>query len=225
MADQGDRYRRILEVGCATGNVLRVLEQACPRGTVVGLDLLAEDLQYAHQRTSCDLVRGDAENLPFCARFDLIGLFDVLEHLYDDNQVLLDMRSVLRPGGVLFLTVPAHPSWWSYYDEANQHLRRYAPSELQNKLVKAGYSIEYVTQFNASIFPLVWIRRWVTMWIGRDSNRSSRTRDMALRELRILPFANDLLTFLLAQEARLLARRRRLPIGTSLLAIARTMIE
>jgi SAM-dependent methyltransferase len=225
MADQGDRCRRILEVGCATGNVLRVLEQACPRGTIVGLDLLAEDLEYARRRTSCDLVRGDAENLPFCARFDLVGLFDVLEHLPEDNRVLLDLHALLRPCGVLVLTVPAHPSLWSYFDEVNQHRRRYAPSDLKDKLTRAGYSIEYLTQFNASIFPMVWVRRWLTMWIGRDSNNAASMRNMALSELRILPFVNELFAFLLAQEARLVARRHCLPIGTSLLAVARATIE
>ena len=222
VADWESGYR-ILELGCGTGNVLRVLKRACPHGMVIGLDLFASGLQYARCRTSCDLVRADVRKLPFCAAFDLIGLFDVLEHLPDDNQVLRELHSVLRPHGVLILTVPAHRSLWSYFDEVSHHCRRYGASELEGKLSRAGYSVEYLTQFMASIFPVVWVKRRLTMRTRRNSRdrNAGRMRNVALGELRTPPFVNDLLTFLLSQEAHLLVRRRRLPIGTSLLAIAR----
>jgi SAM-dependent methyltransferase len=215
-----DRGCRILEVGCGTGNVLRVLEQACAYGTVVGADVFPEGLQYARRRTSCALVRADLLKLPFCAAFDLVGIFDVLEHLPDDNRVLRELYSTLRLGGVLMLTVPSHPSLWSYFDEASHHCRRYGPDELEDKLISAGYSIEYLTQFMSCILPLVWVRRRLMMGIFQD-RKATRLRDMALGELRIIPVVNDLLTLLLSQEARLISHRARLPIGTSLLAIAK----
>ena len=115
-APLADGYR-VLEVGCGTGNVLRVLEQTCRRGLVVGMDLYGEGLTFARGRTHCPLVRGDMSHPPFEARFDLIGLFDVLEHLADDRRVLRDVRAMLAPGGRLVLTVPAHPELWSYFDE------------------------------------------------------------------------------------------------------------
>jgi SAM-dependent methyltransferase len=213
---------RVLEVGCGTGNVLRVLEQACPRGTVVGMDLFAEGLQYAHQRTNCPLVQGDMHMPPFGAQFDLIGLFDVLEHLPDDMQVLRDLHAMLAFGGVLLLTVPAHPSLWSYFDEASHHCRRYELAELENKLIGTSYRVEYITQYMASIFPLVWLgRRLTALTDRRRAGDAGHTHDLAARELRITPVVNDLLALLLAQEARLIARRRPLSIGTSLLAVAR----
>jgi len=79
-----DGYR-MLEVGCGTGNVLRALQQACPRGIVVGMDLFAEGLAFARTRTSCPLVRGNLEQPGFGVQFDLIGAFDVVEHLSDDR--------------------------------------------------------------------------------------------------------------------------------------------
>jgi len=212
---------RILEVGCGTGNVLRILENGFPQGTVVGMDLFAEGLQYARRRTSCDLVQGDVHKLPFCSRFDLIGLFDVLEHLPDDRRVLRDLHSILKPRGVLILTVPAHQSLWSYFDEISHHRRRYGPSELESKLISTGYSVEYLTLFMASVFPIVWVKRR-SMRIDRDLDRkASRMHHMALAELRIVPVVNELLTLLLAQEAWLISHHGRLPIGTSLLAVAR----
>ena len=98
---------RVLEIGCGTGNVLRVLDQVCPSGTVVGMDLFAEGLKYAQQRTSAALVQGDMHHPPFASQFDIIGLFDVLEHLPDDRQVLRDLKGMLRENGTLLLTVPA----------------------------------------------------------------------------------------------------------------------
>lgn len=221
MADVASGYR-VLEVGCGTGNVLRILEQACPRGTVVGMDLFTEGLQYGRRRTSCALVQGDMHMPPFNTQFDLVGLFDVLEHLSDDMRVLGDLYVMLVPGGALALTVPAHPSLWSYFDEASHHCRRYEPEELESKLVSAGFQIEYLTQYMASIFPIVWLgRRLAALFKGRADGGANRTRDLALDELRIVPVVNNLLTFLLIQEARLVTRRRRLPLGASLLAIAR----
>lgn len=213
---------RILEVGCGTGNTLRVLQQACPRSIVVGMDLFAEGLHYARQRTSCPLVQGDLHAPPFEAQFELIGLFDVLEHLPDDLQVLRDLRPLLAREGVLLLTVPAHQSLWSYFDQASRHCRRYEPVELESKLIRAGYQVEYITQYMASIFPLVWLERRLASLVDQHlAGGAGRTHDLAARELRIMPVVNDLLALLLAQEARLIARRRRLPIGTSLLVIAR----
>lgn len=213
---------RVLEVGCGTGNVLRVLEQACPGGTVVGMDLFGEGLQYARRRTSCPLVQGDLSMPPFGTLFNLIGLFDVLEHLPDDTQALCDLHAILALGGALLLTVPVQPSLWSYFDEASHHYRRYRIIELESKLTRTGYRIEYLTPYMASIFPFVWLRRRLAPMIRRHpAGDADRTHDLAVGDLRIVPVVNGLLTFLLAQEARAIARRRRLPIGTSLVAVAR----
>ena len=212
---------RVLDGGCGTGNVLRVLEQTCPYGTVVGMDVLLEGLHYARRRSSCALVQGDIHMPPFGAKFDLIGLFDVLEHLPDDTQVLRDLNSILAPDGVLLLTVPAHASLWSYFDQECHHYRRYESNEVERKLVLSGYRVEYLTQLMASIFPIVWLRRRLTMLIHRHLARNrGRIHELA-GELNVPPVINELLAFLLFHEARLIARRRQLPIGTSLLAIAR----
>ncbi len=222
LADDLAEGYRVLEVGCGTGNVLRFLECACPRGTVIGMDLFGDGLRYARQRTSCALVQGDMHAAPFVAQFELIGLFDVLEHLPDDRRVLNDLAGMLAPGGVLLMTVPAHPSLWSYFDEASRHCRRYEPEELESKLRDSGYQVEYLTQYMASIFPLVWLGRRVASLLNR--NRAGGAQDLAADELRIMPVINDLLTWLLTQETRLIARRRRLPVGASLLVIARRPI-
>jgi SAM-dependent methyltransferase len=188
----------------------------------VGMDLFEEGLRYARCRTSCPLVQGDIHSPPFGLGVDLIGIFDVLEHLPDDLQALRDLRDMLVDGGALLLTVPANKSLWSYFDDASHHYRRYSLRELENKLTLAGYSIEYASHYMASIFLPVWFgRRLQSLRDRRPATDSDRIHDLASAELRITPLVNGLLTFVLGQEAKVISRRRRLPIGTSLIALAR----
>jgi SAM-dependent methyltransferase len=222
---------RVLEVGCGDGNVLRVLERVCRGGAVIGMDLFAEGLRYARMRASCPLVQGDIHANPFGKHFELIGLFDVLEHLPDDMQVLGDIHSMLAPGGALLLTVPAHQSLWSYFDEASHHRRRYEQAGLHAKLESAGYEVEYITQYMMSIFPLVWLGRRLASLSkrregrGTGAGRAKRTHQLAVDELRVRPGVNGALGWVLSQETRLIAGRKHLPVGTSLLAVARKKVR
>jgi len=220
--DLPDGYR-VLEVGCGTGNVLRALEQTCTRGTVVGMDLFAEGLAFARKRTSCPLVRGNVDQPGFGVPFDLIGAFDVVEHLSDDLQIFRSIHSMLKPGGVILLTVPAHQSLWSYFDEAAHHCRRYEPDDLRSKLNQTGFEIEFFSQFMASIYPLLWLVRRIGSVRRKTGSpkHEEADRDLSLEELRIVPVLNGLLTFVLAQEARLIKSRFVLPFGSSLIAAAR----
>jgi SAM-dependent methyltransferase len=211
-----------LEAGCGSGNMLRALEQACPNGTVIGVDMFSEGLRYARQRVSCPLIQGDIGHLPFRRQFDLIGCFDVLEHQPDDLRVLEDMRTMLAEDGVLVMTVPAHPSLWSYFDEASGHCRRYDLADLEAKLSSTGYKVELVTHFMMSIFPLIWItRRLNSPDRSPGRAREAQADQLAQGELRIIPVLNNFLAFLLSIEGWLVVRHRRLPMGTSLLAVAR----
>jgi len=207
---------RVLEVGCGDGNVLRFLEQAATTGFVVGMDLYHEGLNHARRRSRCSLVQGDINHFPFAKPFDIVGIFDVLEHIDDDVGALVQLRSLLAPGGMLLITVPAHRHLWSSFDHASGHCRRYELYELCDKLTRAGYSVDYVTPYMSILYPL--------MWLTRKSKRpASAMSDEALvrRELRIVPLLNGLLAALLSPEVRWIARLKRLPIGTSLVALAR----
>jgi len=217
---------RVLEVGCGTGQVLRVLERVCSRGVVMGMDLFIEGLRFARRRVDVPLVQGDIHAPPFVVGFDVIGLFDVLEHLPDDRAVLQDICAMLSPSGVLILTVPAHQSLWSYFDEAAHHCRRYEPEDLMNKLVAAGFEVEYLSPFMSLLLPLIWVgRRLVSLRLRRDTKTmTADTIDVnsrAQEEFRIVPIVNSVLTGLLRTESVWAKHRRRLPGGTSLIAIAR----
>jgi len=122
----------------------------------------------------------------------------------------------------LMLTVPAHPSLWSYFDEASHHFRRYELAELKSKLISVGYTVEYISHYMAIIFPIVWLGRKLrslNRWKGAPDIDGAKA--LASSELRIIPVVNSLLALVLSLEVRLIARRRQLPMGTSLLAVAR----
>ena len=189
------------------------------------MDLFAEGLAFARTRTSCPLVQGNLKQPAFGVQFDLIGAFDVVEHLSDDIQVFRSLHSMLKPGGMLLLTVPAHQSLWSYFDEAGHHCRRYEPADLRHKLNEAGFEIDFLSQFMASIYPLLWFVRRIRSLRRQTRNSDSADMDRALtlEELRILPIVNGLLTFVLMQEARLIRSRIALPFGSSLIVAARRM--
>lgn len=213
---------RLLEVGCGTGNVLRVLERTCSGGMVVGMDLYQEGLRFARRNNNCALVQADVQACPFLAAFDIIGAFDVIEHLPDDTGVLRHLGSMLKPGGTLILTVPAHASLWSYFDAASHHCRRYEIPDLQSKLEESGYRVSYVSEFMTCLFPLIWLARRLAAHLPSASSAGADEAccQLAHRELRIIPVVNQVLCFLLSREGRRIERGKRLPLGTSIIAIA-----
>lgn len=212
---------RVLEVGCGTGYVLRMLQRVCDRGTVIGMDLFLEGLQLAKRRGGARLVQARIEHPPFSQPFDLVGIFDTLEHIENDRAVLRHLRYLVRGGGALLLTVPAYQALWSDFDEDAHHCRRYEPAQLFDRLSAAGFTVDYLTPFMATLYPLARLGRQVADARRVRRVRSGREATSAVHEqLRIMP-GNGLLCWILEQEARLLARRKHLPIGTSLIAVAR----
>ena len=124
-------------------------------------------------------------------------------------------------GGFLVLTVPAHASLWSRFDEESHHCRRYERDELRTRLVDAGFTVDYLTPFMVTLYPIARVMRLFSDAVNSWRRRFAVTQTSAVRhDLAVTPIVNDLAGFLLRQEARLLRRRMRLPFGTSLVAVA-----
>lgn len=210
---------RLLDVGSGTGTVLRQLTQVCRDGQVTGMDLYREAAVVAGQRAGCQVIVADILTPPNLGDFDVITMFDVLEHFANDRQVLGAANRMLKDNGVLILTVPAHMSLWSYFDVAAHHCRRYESGTLTRVLVESEFEIEYLTEFMMGLFPLIWLLR--RLYGGIAVTDRERATEKAASELTIVPVINSVLKCMLAAEAFAIRRHWRLPLGASLLAVAR----
>ncbi|MEN6304801.1 MAG: methyltransferase domain-containing protein [Armatimonadia bacterium] len=207
-----DPGQRLLDAGCGTGGTLHQLEG---RGALYGCDRS----QYA---LTCCLRRGlgcvslaDVTSLPYDPdTFGVVVSCDVLEHVPDDRAAVAEMVRVLRPGGHLVLTVPAHRFLWSEHDEALAHLRRYSAKELRALLQEAGLQVVKLSPVVVIAFPPILLFRLL-------QRLRRRQPDEPKTDLRVLPAPlNKLLIWALRLENWLL-RYLNLPVGTSLVAVAR----
>jgi SAM-dependent methyltransferase len=203
----------MLEVGCGTGYVLAGVRAAFPDMRLVGGELYQAGLAIAAQRVpDAELLELDARTLPFDGEFDVVGAFDVLEHIDEDDRALREMRDALRPGGGLVVTVPQHPRLWSAVDEYSRHVRRYRRSELLAKLRGAGFDVVHWTSFVSLLLPV--------LVLSRLRFRGKREFD-PLSEYRAPPFVDSVFGWVLTAERALIRCRLPLPAGGSLLAVAR----
>jgi SAM-dependent methyltransferase len=212
--------RDVIEHGCGTGFVLAELQRLFPRARVVGADLFSEGLAMARRRFAGELIQTDVFGCEFRDAFDLIGFFDVLEHLDDDLGALQALRLQLRPGGWLLLTVPAHRALWSDYDVASGHRRRYNRQQLTARLSEAGFLVKYSTGFMLPLLPLMLVRRRLLWGRSRAAKEPINASALMQKELRIPPMLNRMLEWVLRPEAWFIGHGWRLSGGTSLLALA-----
>jgi len=211
----------VLEIGCGTGNTLRVIRETIPQATLVGMDAYHAGLLHAKHRTSASIVEGRIEHMPFRKRFSLVGMFDVLEHIEDEVAALAAVHASLETGGRFIVTVPANPSLWSRFDDESHHQRRYTESHLRAVLSGARFEVEYVTHFMCVTYPALWASRHLERW-RRAMFRDASNESAIGRELRVPRLVNAVFSQLLRLELPFIKRRYRLPVGTSLLAIARS---
>jgi SAM-dependent methyltransferase len=150
-----------LEVGCGTGFVLKGIQARFPRWQLTGTEIFTTGLAFAAERVpQARFAQLDARRMPFVEDFDVVGAFDVLEHIKEDEAALAGLYQALKPGGGLVLTVPQHPWLWSPLDEFSCHERRYRSGELHAKLRAAGFEVLRSTSMVAVLLPaLLWSRR------------------------------------------------------------------
>jgi SAM-dependent methyltransferase len=208
-------FRSFLEIGCGTGYALSGIANGFVNTELYGSEIFTTGLGFAAGRLpSVNFMQMDARNIPFSEEFDVIGAFDVLEHIDDDELVLSQVYAALRPQGYLILTVPQHAWLWSAIDEYACHVRRYSAVDLHQKIEAAGFEVMRSTSFVTTLLPAMMASRFM------QRRCSSDTFDAAA-ELKIHPLLNFI--FKIALKFELLAIRCgiNLPIGGSRLIVAR----
>lgn len=202
----------VLEVGCGAGGLLRALGGLLPGATALhGVEPNEAAVRNA-MALGCDVSSGTFERLPQPdSSVDLLIALDVLEHCEDDMAAGCEAFRVLRPGGFFVLTVPALMSLWGPHDEINAHYRRYTRRSLQAALAQAGLELDRITYFNTLLLPVGYLTRAFARLTG---SRAATGVDLPPAAL------NAALRGVFSVERPWL-RRRGLPVGMSLLAVAR----
>ncbi len=200
---------RLLEIGCGTGIVMETLERM---GFIcTGLDVNAQALAYAKTRTKGELMRQSIFRYTTTTRYDVVGAFDVLEHIGDDVKFLQICHRLLVPKGYILLTVPSGMWLWSGTDKASGHQRRYEADELRHKLERAGFRVQSIVYWNVLLLPLY------ALW---HRHSGINKKDVVMAHLqRMPPVVNMFLEWVFSIELHL-SSWVRLPVGATLVVCA-----
>lgn len=209
--------RQAIEIGCGTGFVLNALKAALPEARIAGSELHSRALLTARKRHghAVELFQMDARHSGLRNAIDLVGAFDVLEHIPEDEAVLREIGAMLRPGGRLIASVPQHPFMWSHADDLAHHQRRYRRGELANKARAAGLRPVYQTSFVVLAFPAMAAARLMAR--RHDKPTSEDHHD---REFRISPATNAVLGMAARCEHGLRRFGVPMPFGGSQILVA-----
>jgi SAM-dependent methyltransferase len=197
----------ILEAGCGTGGNIAMLMSL---GHLDAFEFDEQARVIASEKGKCQIAYGALpDDIPFAGKsYDLVGLFDVLEHIQDDQATLAGLGARLRPGGKLLVTVPALPWLWSKHDVRHHHFRRYTRKSLRKVAEAAGLQVEQSFYFNTFLLPVAMALRGI----------KALTRSQAPDDTLPGPGLNKALYTVFSSERHLIGRLR-MPIGLSVCAI------
>ncbi len=199
---------KLLDYGCGTGGLTQTLGMF---GDVLGVDGNEEAISYCRKRGLQNIKQITSTNELQNETFDFVGSFDVLEHVHDDVGLIKEFYRILKPNGLLLLTVPAYQWLWGGEDEVSKHVRRYTKSELRRKMNAAGFETIKASYFNTILFPLI---ASVRLW-----NRCFRPKTLSHSDVAETPKPiNASLCRIFALESRLL-RWVNFPFGVSLIVV------
>lgn len=198
----------ILNIGCGTGGTIASLEKF---GKVTNVDVSDDAIAFMKKQGHVvNKVKGI--KLPDKAdTYDVVGAFDVLEHIDKDVSALKEWKRVLKPGGKVVLTVPAYQWLWSAHDTSLHHFRRHTRPGIIERAEQAGLKPIKVSYAIVFSLPLVVGFRWVNKLLGRSMDSETSYVDVP-------NWVNSLFTKLLFIEAGL-HKYIRFPFGTSVVAI------
>jgi SAM-dependent methyltransferase len=215
-ATTGVSQPRLLDCGCGTGANLRVLQEF---GTPFGIDLTSRGLEFAHGNGLSRLARATVAQLPFVSgSFDVAVSFDVLYCVPDGDEAraIAEMHRVLRPGGAIVVNAAALDMLKGDHSVLVSEVRRYTRRRLADKLQAAGFRVERITYTNASIFPVTAGVRALQRLRGLKATGGERGDFYVPPEP-----VNALFSGALALEAALINAGINMPIGSSVLCLAR----
>lgn len=206
----------IMEIGCSSGFLVHDLAKTFPKAAIVGADVVKEPLfRLAKTLPGIPLIRFDLLKCPLPDQcVDVLVMLNVLEHIEDDVGALQKAFNLLKPSGVLIIEVPAGPSLYDSYDKELHHFRRYAASELQNKLTDAGFNVCRKSHLGFVLFPAFAAVKLLNKWSPFRKNKA------VVREQAASTSGNGLVNWAMKFESKHLLAFQ-LPFGVRTLMTAR----
>jgi SAM-dependent methyltransferase len=209
----GRRSLRLIDCGAGTGHNLDLLR---PYGRVFAFDLAPSGLTKA-RASGGPLVRADIRRIPFrSGTFDVATSFDVLQCVQGDDGAVAEIARVTRPSGFVVLTVAALEWLRGDHAEVWQEVQRYTPASARALVERAGLEPVRVSFLFASVFPLMLAARTMQRLTRPLRGAPRMDADIGVPAAPV----NALLSAVVEGEAAL-ARRMPMPIGSSLLVVAR----
>jgi SAM-dependent methyltransferase len=149
---------RIMDIGCSSGLLLRLLRRRFPNHAIVGADCVLGPLERLSRSVQdIPLLQFDLLKCPWPDQsFDALLLLNVLEHIDDDLGAARQVHRILKPGGVAIIEVPAGPGLYDVYDKELLHFRRYRMTDLLGRLRTAGLEILDRSHLGFFLFPGFW---------------------------------------------------------------------
>jgi len=199
----------ILEIGCGTGGNLKMLQQF---GQVYAMESDPGAIEHAQRISNIAIKQGCLpDHIPYHGgSFDLICLFDVLEHVEKDLESLMKIAPLLTSSGKIILTVPAHMFLFGPHDRALHHFRRYSKKRIQEIMTQSGLVVNKISYFNSMLFPVILLTRCMDVFL-----KNKNTIGYQLPH----PFLNQLLYQIFALEKNIICDHD-LPMGVSVMVIA-----
>ena len=206
-------HAHILDVGCGDALSLPMLESLSDNARAWGIEIDPSTILPDNPLRDRIYEKPLGDPVYRSMRFDLITALDVIEHIEDDRHAIEHMMRMLKPGGWLVITVPAMPSLWTRHDEINMHYRRYTRGGLTQRLEQHGELLDCRYLYTALSLP--------KLILAASERNSNTTPGIPRVPHRVI---NRLAEGYFRAEWEM-AKRMRLPFGTSLIAVARKPVE